>query len=45
MLKELLDDVVAKDVGHQGVSRGQDLIEDHLLFGGCGALQLLLDES
>ena len=44
MLKELLDDVVAKDVGHQGVRRRQDLVEDHLLFSRSGPLQLLLDE-
>ena len=44
MLKELLDDVVAKDVGHQGVCRRQDLVEDHLFLSRSGTLQLLLDE-
>ena len=44
-LEELLDDVVAEDVGHQAVGRGEDLAEHHgLLLRGC-ALQLLLDES
>ena len=44
MLKELLDDIVAKDVSHQAMGRGQNLIEDHLLLGRRGPFQLLLDE-
>lgn len=45
VLKELLDDIVAKDVGHQRERLGQDLVKDHLLVGIQGNLQLLLDEA
>ena len=44
-LKELLDDIVAKHVGHQAVGRRQDFLEDQLLFSWSCTLQLLLDES
>ena len=44
-LKELLDDVVAKDIGHQAVGCTQDLTEDHLSFGWSSTLQLLLYEA
>ena len=43
-LKEFLDDVVPKDVRHQTVGGGKDLLEDQLLLGGRCSLQLLLDE-
>ena len=43
-LKEFLDDVVPKHVRHQTVGGGEDLLEDQLLLGGRGSLQLLLDE-
>lgn len=45
MLKKLLDNVIAKDIGHEVVSRGQDLVEHCLLLGWNCSLQLLLDES
>ena len=41
-LEELLDDIVAEHIGHQAVGRGQDLLEDQLLVGRVGPLQLLL---
>ena len=44
-LEELLDDVVAEDVGHQAVGRGEDLAEHHRLLLRGRPLQLLLDES
>ena len=44
MLEELLDDVVAEDVGHEGVRGALDLREDHRLVRKIGALKLLLDE-
>lgn len=43
-LKELLDDVVAKDISHETVRCLQDLLKNHGLLLVCGALQLLLDE-
>ena len=43
-LKEFLDDVVPKDVRHQTVGGGEDLLEHQLLLSGSGSLQLLLDE-
>ena len=44
-LKELLDDIVAKHVGHQAVGSRQDFLEDQLLLSWSCTLQLLLDES
>ena len=44
MFKKLLDDIVAKDVRHERVSRGQNLVEDHFFFGRAGPFQFLLDE-
>ena len=43
-LEELLDDVVAKHVGHQAVGGGQDFTEYHRFLGGCSSLQFLLDK-
>ena len=43
-LEELLYDVVAEDVGHEGVRRRRDLLKDERLLRRRGALQLLLDE-
>ena len=43
--KELLDDVVTKDVGHETVGGREDLLEDQLLLRWSCSLQLLLDES
>lgn len=43
-LKELLDDVVPKDVSHELVGGLQDLTEHHLPLRWGGALQLLLDK-
>ena len=43
-LKEFLDDVITKDVRHQTVGGGEDLLEHQLLLSGRGPLQLLLDE-
>lgn len=40
----LLDDVVAKHVGHERERPRQDLLKDELLLLGGGHLQLLLDE-
>ena len=45
MLEEFLDDVIAKNVRHEGVCRSKDLVKDQLFFGRCGTLQLLLDKS
>ena len=42
--KELLDDVVTKDVGHETVGGREDLLEDELLLAGRSSLQLLLNE-
>jgi hypothetical protein len=44
-LEELLDDVIAKDVGHEGVSGREDLLEHKLLLVGRGSLQFLLNET
>ena len=44
-LKELLDDIIAKDVCHEAPGRGQDLCEHSLLLYLCCTLQLLLDEA
>ena len=44
-LEELLYDVVAEDVGHEGVRAGRDLLKDEALLLRRGALQLLLDEA
>lgn len=43
-LEELLDDVVAEDVGHEAVGGRQDLVEYHALLRRRGSLQLLLNE-
>ena len=43
-LEEFLDDVITKDVRHQTVGGGEDLLEHQLLLSGSGPLQLLLDE-
>merc|ERR1719239_45316 len=43
-LKELLDHVVAKHVGHQLVGSNENLLEDKLLLPRSSSLQLLLDE-
>ena len=43
-LEELLDDVVAKHVGHQAVGGSQDFTEYHRFLGGCRSLQFLLDK-
>ena len=44
-LEELLYDVVAEDVGHEGVRARRDLLKDEALLLRRGALQLLLDEA
>lgn len=44
-LKELLNDIVAKNVRHEGVRGREDLIENHLFFGSSCSFQFLLDES
>ena len=44
-LEELLDDVVAKHIGHEAVSRRQNLLEDQLFLVWSRTLQLLLNES
>ena len=43
-LEELLDHVVAEDIGHQLVGGHQDLLEDELLLSRGGTLQLLLNK-
>ncbi len=43
-LKELLNDVIAKDVRHQTVRCTQDLVEHHLSLSWGGTLKLLLDK-
>ena len=45
VLEELLYDVVAEDVGHEGVRARRDLLKDEALLLRRGALQLLLDEA
>lgn len=45
MLKQLLDDVVAKDIGHQLQAVGLDLAEHLLLLVAVGSFQFLLDET
>lgn len=44
-LEELLDDVVAEDIGHQWVRRGENFLKNELLFAGRGPLKFLLDEA
>ena len=44
MIEELLDDVIAEDVSHEGVGGRQDLGEDQLFFLRRRTLQLLLDK-
>ena len=43
-LKEFLDHIVAKHVGHQLVGSNENLLEDELLLPRSSSLQLLLDE-
>ena len=45
MLKELLDDIVAKHVRHQLDSVGLNFLEDTLLLVTVGSLELLLNET
>lgn len=45
MFKELLDDIVAKDVDHQRQGVREDLGKHELLVGHVGSLELLLDEA
>ena len=45
VLEELLYDVVPEDICHEWVGGGDDLLEDQLLVGRVGPLQLLLDET
>jgi hypothetical protein len=44
MFEELLDNVVAENIGHQAVGLGGDLREDRALLSRRGSLKLLLDE-
>ncbi len=43
-LEELLNDVVAENVGHQSERLLNDLVEDALLLAVRGSLELLLNE-
>src|SRR5687768_2070686 len=43
--KEFLNDVVPKDISHQGISLINDFTENELLFGWSCAFQFLLNES
>ncbi len=45
MFEEFLDHVIAKDIGHQLDSVGEDLSEDLILLVAVGCLKLLLNES
>ena len=45
VLKELLDNVVTKDIHHELNSVGLDLLENLLLFIAIGCFQLLLDKA
>jgi hypothetical protein len=45
MLKELLNDIVAKDVGHELQGIGLNLTKDLFLLVAIGSLKLLLDKS
>lgn len=43
-LKELLDDVIPKNIHHELVGRLQDLAEDELALCWTGSLQFQLDK-
>lgn len=45
MLKELLDDIVAKDVNHENKGLGENFLKHHLLFINAGSFELLLDKA
>lgn len=45
VLEELLDDVVAENVGHELEGAGHDLVENGLLVGTRRSLELLLNKA
>mmetsp|Transcript_10119 Transcript_10119/g.17567 ORF Transcript_10119/g.17567 Transcript_10119/m.17567 type:complete len:437 (+) Transcript_10119:1265-2575(+) len=45
VLEQLLQHVVAKDIGHQTLRGGDDLVKDQLLVDVAAHLQALLDET
>lgn len=45
MLKEFLNDIVAKDVGHELVGFAKDLVKDHGLIVAACSFELVLYEA